>query len=63
MGGATSVFDPVETIPDPDTIRRKIGETSHRLAILRRLLRVSEKKERVLLSDPNRDRTEALRDA
>jgi hypothetical protein len=63
MGGTIQVSDPVESIPDPDTIRRKIGEASNRLALLRRLLRVSERKERLLQCGSNGNRPEAIRSA
>lgn len=54
--GTVLLRDSLAAIPDPDTIRRQIGETSNRLSLLRRLLRVAERKAK---ANAIRDSTES----
>jgi hypothetical protein len=46
--GTLMVTDPLTAIPDPDAIRRQIGETATRLSLLRRLLKVAERKAKAI---------------
>jgi hypothetical protein len=43
-----TLADPIDSIPDPDTVRRMIADNVRRTELLRQLLRLSTRRETLL---------------